>query len=36
MKHVLFVNDEPNELNGLRRMLRPMRVGWKISSQQRS
>ena len=30
MKRILFVDDEPNVLDGLRRMLRPMRKEWEI------
>ena len=30
-KRVLFVDDEPNVLRGLRRMLRPMRKEWEMS-----
>jgi putative nucleotidyltransferase with HDIG domain len=30
MKRVLFVDDEPNILQGLRRMLRPMRDEWQM------
>lgn len=30
-KHVLFVDDEPNILQGLRRMLRPLRHEWEMS-----
>ncbi|MEM6690437.1 MAG: response regulator [Planctomycetota bacterium] len=29
--HILFVDDEPNVLSGLRRMLRPQRNTWKMS-----
>lgn len=29
-QHILFVDDEPNLLNGLRRMLRPMRQCWDM------
>ncbi len=28
--HILFVDDEPNMLHGLRRMLRPMRQSWDM------
>ena len=31
MKRILFVDDEPNVLDGLRRMLRPMRKEWEIA-----
>ena len=31
MKHILFVDDEPNILDGLKRMLRPLRSGWEMS-----
>ena len=31
MKRILFVDDEPNVLQGLRRMLRPMRGEWEMS-----
>ena len=31
MKRILFVDDEPNVLDGLRRMLRPMREEWEIA-----
>ncbi len=31
MKRILFVDDEPNVLQGLRRMLRPMRKEWEMS-----
>ena len=31
MRKVLFVDDEPNVLSGLRRMLRPMRDEWDMS-----
>ncbi len=31
MRRVLFVDDEPNVLSGLRRMLRPMRNEWDMS-----
>ena len=31
MKRILFVDDEPNVLQGLKRMLRPMRKEWDIS-----
>jgi len=31
MKSILFVDDEPNVLDGLRRMLRPMRAEWDMS-----
>lgn len=31
MRKVLFVDDEPNVLSGLRRMLRPMRTEWDMS-----
>jgi putative nucleotidyltransferase with HDIG domain len=30
MKRILFVDDEPNVLEGLRRMLRPMRRQWEM------
>ena len=30
-KHVLFVDDEPNVLQGLRRMLRPRREQWEMT-----
>ena len=30
-KHVLFVDDEPNILQGLRRMLRPLRHEWEMT-----
>jgi HD-like signal output (HDOD) protein len=30
MKHILFVDDEPMVLDGLRRMLRPMRYEWQM------
>lgn len=30
MKHILFVDDEPNLLSGLRRMLRPMKAEWDM------
>jgi putative nucleotidyltransferase with HDIG domain len=30
-KRILFVDDEPNILDGLQRMLRPMRDGWEMS-----
>lgn len=30
MRRVLFVDDEPNVLQGLRRMLRPMRLEWDM------
>ena len=30
MKHLLFVDDEPRVLDGLRRMLRPMREEWNM------
>ena len=30
MKKVLFVDDEPNVLQGLRRMLRPMQSEWDM------
>ena len=30
-KHVLFVDDEPNVLQGLRRMLRPLREQWEMT-----
>lgn len=30
MRRILFVDDEPNVLNGLRRMLRPMRDQWDM------
>lgn len=30
-KHVLFVDDEPNVLQGLRRMLRPLREQWDMT-----
>ncbi|MCC7413583.1 MAG: HDOD domain-containing protein [Gammaproteobacteria bacterium] len=30
MKSILFVDDEPNVLDGLRRMLRPMRNEWEM------
>ena len=29
-KHILFVDDEPNVLQGLQRMLRPMRHTWDM------
>ncbi|ETW95745.1 MAG: hypothetical protein ETSY2_47635 [Candidatus Entotheonella gemina] len=29
-QHILFVDDEPNLLDGLRRMLRPMRQDWEM------
>ncbi len=29
-QHILFVDDEPNLLHGLRRMLRPMRQSWDM------
>lgn len=31
MKKILFVDDEPNVLDGLRRMLRPMRKEWEMA-----
>lgn len=31
MKRILFVDDEPNVLDGLRRMLRPMRREWETT-----
>jgi HD-like signal output (HDOD) protein len=31
MKRILFVDDEPNILDGLRRMLRPMRREWEMA-----
>lgn len=31
MKHILFVDDEPMVLSGLRRMLRPMRHEWEMA-----
>ena len=31
MKRILFVDDEPNVLAGLRRMLRPMRTDWYMA-----
>ncbi len=31
MKRILFVDDEPNVLDGLRRMLRPMRMEWETA-----
>ncbi|MBU0595077.1 diguanylate cyclase [Candidatus Bipolaricaulota bacterium] len=31
MKRILFVDDEPNMLDGLRRMLRPMESQWKMT-----
>ena len=31
MKRILFVDDEPNVLDGLRRMLRPMRKEWEMA-----
>src|SRR5439155_24205237 len=31
MKRILFVDDEPNVLDGLRRMLRSMRAEWDIT-----
>ena len=31
MKRILFVDDEPNVLDGLRRMLRPMRNEWEMA-----
>mgnify|MGYP001799717155 FL=1 len=31
MMRVIFVDDEPNILNGLRRMLRPLRHEWDMS-----
>lgn len=31
MKRILFVDDEPNVLQGLRRMLRPMRHEWEMT-----
>ena len=31
MKRILFVDDEPNVLDGLRRMLRPMRKEWETT-----
>ena len=31
MKRILFVDDEPNILQGLRRMLRPMRKEWEMA-----
>lgn len=30
MKHILFVDDEPNVLSGLRRMMRPMKHEWDM------
>ncbi len=30
MKRILFVDDEPNVLDGLRRMLRPLRSQWSM------
>src|SRR5689334_4246696 len=30
-KHILFVDDEPNVLEGLRRMLRPQRNEWNMA-----
>ena len=30
MINILFVDDEPNILNGLQRMLRPMRREWEM------
>src|SRR5581483_5953516 len=34
MKRILFVDDEPNILQGLQRMLRPMRHEWDIAFAQ--
>jgi len=31
MKRILFVDDDPNVLDGLRRMLRPMRKEWEMA-----
>lgn len=31
MKHILFVDDEPRVLEGLRRMLRPLRHEWQMA-----
>jgi YesN/AraC family two-component response regulator len=31
MRSILFVDDEPNILEGLRRSLRPMRAEWEMS-----
>ena len=31
MKRILFVDDEVNILDGLKRMLRPMRGEWEMS-----
>src|SRR5262249_34882778 len=31
MKKILFVDDEPNILEGLQRMLRPMRQEWEVA-----
>lgn len=31
MKHILFVDDEPKILDGLRRMLRPQRLAWDVA-----
>lgn len=31
MKRILFVDDEPNILDGLRRMLRPQRLAWDVA-----
>ncbi len=31
MRKILFVDDEPNVLDGLRRMLRPMRREWEVT-----
>ncbi|RMF66270.1 MAG: HDOD domain-containing protein [Calditrichaeota bacterium] len=33
-RHILFVDDEPNVLQGLRRMLRPLRDEWEMSFAQ--
>ena len=34
MKRILFVDDEPNVLQGLRRMLRPQREEWEMTFVQ--
>lgn len=34
MKRILFVDDEPNVLQGLRRMLRPLRDAWEIETAE--
>jgi putative nucleotidyltransferase with HDIG domain len=34
MKHILFVDDEPNVLEGLKRMLRSQRSQWEVSFAQ--